>query len=1278
MEKYIFFAIYLVVFLFLAGVAAAETIQINRPWHDIWWEKTQYPYIFDLSIDYPIYISLGMVYSPLMEERITELQLENMTKLKTNGTATEKIIEAKSNADIYLKENDYMKKCSENCLVNYQVFAAYCVIDKFQFELAEWANEMRFGTFCGLQSPFLGLFELRKRWQGTMDASMDALEESQSTADNAVMAARKQYKELEYAGMCSEAYAYAGGEECRKMKKAFDIVDGGQQEARYGQANLVKADIVRLNEQLAENANTTLYPRIMTIIWGENGIIQTFGELEREGKTAKERAEGQYIRYAGEATDSRFYAEQPYDEAKNQKLEIITEAIDTEGFEKERIGTIAERWALLEDKKEEADYYYNNAKSAYDKKARDYFFTGISGMQRARQGYDAVKNGSEAILEDAKKIVLDKRAKASEKIGETKENMKKLGYGEQQINDALKEANAAFAAGEEARTLGEKYENYAKALQLAAGAAPTKSFEYEKSYQTLLAEMEALLKNAEKDGIDVADLKAETEFIKDTRPQNELKLLAEIKEEIVTRMKNRYYDLEEKRKELIEKLKAAGAADLLNEMREAESGIVRADGSIDWPAAAGRLKQLSSKYNQLLDELNSDIEKRNDAIANQLIVESSLIAGRVKIDQPTNIEYVLTIANPKPYEGREVTVKVPLEGEFRLNYADIKDGREGVLGMQTDYKTMKITLEKIGGFERKTVIFEKGVVLAATRSQETQAKGIGGGTATINEKIIFQLAAGNVEIDTDGRTNALIDGTDARRRLNEGIHTLTSERTDNNAYSEERADAEISQENGKTRVRYGIIVKPSINLDEVAVIAETGNGVSNIEIFCGTQKCIKQPAGNNYIITLYDVKKGIPATVSVSYLISNVSQFAAVEIAKYENSNEPEIIQMAQEAKGLLASGDETGALRKVEEMKKYSAALENEKAKLLKNCYDASRGIRNEIEDLDRAIEKARELGLNAGEIEKFITRREMLSEVLEQNAAAENDTKEEMEKKLDELKAIDNGWLKKEISAIAKKATKDFENYKKQLGGTDEAQRQLKIVENDINTLLSTERATDAVQLLYSIEQLGLLEESISAGRRAGLASLEEDFNTLRAIAEKLLTAYESEYRDAKSSGQEDQFSLTPNSVKTTISNIEAYLKAENIEKANHTMGSDLARQVRVMNETLNALEANAARKIAEMENALETKKPQLSAEQLATASKKIMEAKNFFNAKSYGKAIVKAAEAINYINSLKGNMDTVTYLIAASIALIAIIAFFLYGKQGKKEAAARLPLLKAEEEN
>ena len=807
-----------------------------------------------------------------------------------------------------------------------------------------------------------------------------------------------------------------------------------------------------------------------------------------------------------------------------------------------------------------------------------------------------------------------------------------------------------------------------KAIALAKGAMPTKTSEYNMEYQKTIAELEDLLNRAAQDGVSVADLKAELEFIKTTRPANEMEYLAEIKKELERRIASKYSELEKKRTELFEKLKAANATDLIEKMKSAEFGIVGPNGEINWLDAVGKLRTLSNSYDSIETSLESDLDKRNAMIANQLVISPSLVLPPVNIDQATPFTYIVSIYNPKNYGGNEITISVPLEGEFRLNYVDIKDGADGVLGVNTVLKTAKITLASIGAFEKKTIVFEKSAILATTKSKEIKATGIGGGVANVNEKIVFQLYVDNAQINTSGKNNCLIDGGDCSRKLLSGVHTLSSDYTMDNAYTEERTNADISVVNGKTTVKYSINVKPNINLDEVPVAIEdtTASGLtSNLAVSCGIYNCIKQSAGSIYVVNLQNLKKGSTAVITVSYSINNVSAYVKNYIAMYENSTEPNIKGMAEEAKQLLAQGDEVGALRKIEEIKKTSADLQNEKAKLLKEYYKSMRKITNEIEDLTAAIDKAKNLGMaNDSEIAKLMTRKTMLEQLLNESNVNDRSTKKEIEDALDKLKAVDTNWFNKEVDLIAKQATKNLADYKKKLNGFAEAELPLKTLENDINVLLATKKATDAIQVLYDLKQMDILQEQLFKDRDAKLAKLKEDYEALKATTSNLLTKYEKEYSDAKNAKQlEGLFPLAPATVKSTMDDIESALRAGDFEKANYTIENKLKKQIASMNNTVDMLQRSANRKLAEIQDVLNNKKIDLSPQQISDIEQKLNGIKGTLASGSYAKTIIDADNLIGYINGLKGNAGTSIYLILASVALIALAAYFFYLRQKKK---------------
>lgn len=1297
MAKKHFLLVFMFVLIFLAHISQATTqkIPVARPWNDRTWEVRQ-DGIFKEQISY---IYLIRIYDR-MNDSIVGLDINEVANSEINDTAVmEKIINSANNGKLYLTQKEKFDTCMRSCLSPSILDAlslatggiTFFIIQSIGWKTFCMEYNLKRGTAVDME---LNLFyptecihiitgnDLEKNWKDAMNNAMDALEESEEIMLNAEDEARKAYEEAKFAGLCNEDYNYAGNRECKNVQNAFNIIDSGEaNEARYGQINAVKKDILTLNAGLIENANTTFYPKIMKTIWKGNGAIATLQNLTKTAKEAKTSADNYYRALLENTEEIKLKAEEVYEEASNERLEKITEEKIFQSGEdiSGRIGKISERFEELKKEKKEADWTYSDGKSKYAANTiQNYLANAINKMKKANSSYADIEKKSTILLEDAKDVVENKRATAEATINKVREQMKRQNYGDKLIDEKLEKAQNALRDAEKQNTLGGKYEKYAEAIYLANAVAPTKSADYENAYSKKIAEIEYLLNNARQDGVYVDDLKEELEFVKSNRPENEMSILDSIKNEIEERIKTKYYDLEDKRRELEEKLKAAGADDLLEEMRDAERGLINPDGSINWLAAVGKLNALNNKYEAIKNEFEADKEKVNAALANQLVVEPSLIMPPVKIDEATEITYIVSIRNPKNYGGEELAVKVPLTGNFNFYYSDITDGADDVLNVQTNGRDLVITLKSIDAFGKKTITFKKKTVLATTRSTETKASGIGYERARVQEKTVFQLNVDNAKIALENIEGTKIDNGDPTRSFAAGVHTITKDYVMENAYKEERTNAQVSTTDTKATVAYKITITPNINLDDVTVNADGGgSSPSSAVVDCGGYACIKQKTLDGYLVTLQNVEKGKTATVSVSYTIENATEYVQSEIEKYKQSNDKSIKEMANEAEQLLKAGNTQGALQKIQDIKKKDADMEKEKVNLLKKYYDLARKIKNEKDDIEKAISIAQEKNLsNHSEISKLKTRADMLAKVLSVKIS-ENATLDDIKNAIDEMNAIDEKWLEKEVGIITKQAQKDFENYKKSLNGVEEAQYPLKKVEDDLNVLLATQKAEDMIYLLADLDAVDKLANKITEDKRKALDDLQLEFNKLKEAAQALLTKYEAEYKDAGSSGFADLFSIKPENVKTKISAVEGYIKNGDIEKANATIKNEILPAVNNMNSTLNMLAQSAGRKISEVEDVLENKKSEFSAEQVASFAKKLNDAKDEYTKKNYIKTLGKATALINEINGTKGNANTMWYILAASAVLIGVIAFYFMQKKKGSPPAIKTILKKTENE-
>ncbi|MEM4330232.1 MAG: hypothetical protein QXY64_03655, partial [Candidatus Bilamarchaeaceae archaeon] len=337
---------------------------------------------------------------------------------------------------------------------------------------------------------------------------------------------------------------------------------------------------------------------------------------------------------------------------------------------------------------------------------------------------------------------------------------------------------------------------------------------------------------------------------------------------------------------------------------------------------------------------------------------------------------------------------------------------------------------------------------------------------------------------------------------------------------------------------------------------------------------------------------------------------------------------------------------------------------KLLKEYYELSRKTKREIEDLQKALEKAQTGNLeNHSQTIKFRTRKEFLLSILNETTIDDNASLEEIQKAVDKLKAIDENWLSKEINSIAKEAQKKYESYKREMTGISEAQTLLKKTEEDINVLLATQKAEDGIAVLIDLLELDNLHSSSKLAKEKTLEELSKNFNELKDAAQPLLLKYETEYKDSLKSDLEKLFNTKPEKVKNTITAIEKYIKNGDIENANSSINDVLIPAIKDMNSTLEMLSSSAYRKIKEAENDIENKKNELSVEQLNGLTKKLNELKEMYTKKNYIKTIAGANILIDEINKTKGNANTMWYILAASLILIGVLAFYMLQKNKNK---------------
>ncbi|MFH1222220.1 MAG: hypothetical protein V1492_03995 [Candidatus Micrarchaeota archaeon] len=1226
--------------------------EIERPWNEKTWELMQ-PDIQQVLPDL-------IIYGPKMNSSIAELHLQDVQQLGINdGKVAAEVMTAKTKSADYLYSNDRMYHCTGRKMIGQPPI----LVGEEQNGVIVWKiagpDDYLEAIDCTWEIFQIG--ELRSQWKTAMDSAMTALEDSNDAARNSVAAAGSSYEKLNYSGVCDPAYSWNDKNPCAELQTAFNVVDSRAEESGYGKINLLQKNIYLLNDKLRnEEANTSLYYNSMQLVWAEDGIVETFGALKQQADSAQQKAEAKYAQLRSDVDMAKKDATASYATVANEGLENIDEAVVTEGFQSESIGTLAERYAQLNSNKKQADNQQQAAATAYNIRARSYLLVATTGMQDAKNSYEKLA-AAEKLLADAQIVVETKKQQAQREIEKARSALSSQGFGEDKIAEKLSEANAAFTAANSG-SLGSRYGRYKQAAELAKAAVGRTTAADELAVKTLAADISDLLARAQRDNIYIVDLKTSYDYVQQDNPPDALSRLEQIKAEIQNRAALKYSYLEKKRTGLLTALNAA----MLQEMQTAERGIV-SNGAIDYAAGLGRLAVLDGKYDDLAEQLQNDKKLANDAVANQLLVETALVAGPVPLDQATNVAFVITIRNLKNIQGNEIEISVPLEGDFKFGYSDLQ-GAAGILNVKTEGKTLRITFASVAPFERKTIIFEKQVILATSRSKESSAVGIGAGSAKIEEKTVFllNLDGAMLELPSDS-TAAQIDGLDASRQLNSGVHTLLRTYVMQGAYRESRSNATVETTAAGKRISYTTTISAAINLDEIPIVEEFGSSqyVKDISISCGTYACTKESNGDSYVLRLQDVEKGRPATVSLSYNVNKPDEYLIAEVQKYKNSTEEEVRQLTQETEQLAKTGKTDEALKKLEETKQKEAQLQNDKSKLLKQYYDAARKAKKELEDISAAMEKAKTLNLlNNSEVKKLQLRKQML-EAATSITVADNSTKEDVQNALDRLNALDSNWLRDEIAAVGKQATKDFENYKKLFADADNATAAaaLQRLQDDINILLATGKATDAIAVLADTEQLAELNGKLDAAKQAELQQLRTSFDSIKESMNLLIASYEAEYKDGKAAGMDQLFPVVPTTVKNLLDNIEKNLDDGDLKAASYGMENSLQDAAAKMNATLELLRSAAYGKLAEIDQAVASRKAELSGEQQAQIAAKKNDVENLVSTKRYAAAVKKANEALDYINGLKGTGNLALYLVIASVLIVALLIGYMMQQNKKK---------------
>ncbi|MBU0532730.1 hypothetical protein KKB44_04505 [Candidatus Micrarchaeota archaeon] len=1097
----------------------------------------------------------------------------------------------------------------------------------------------------------------KSSWITTVDSSLSAIEKSTTEAERSIQSARQSYTDITFMGLCDSTYTYPGSEHCAEIENAFSAVDNNITEGRYGQSSLLNLYSSELDQELHKpSPDLSLVRTAIALVWGDNGIIFSFNNLKQKADASKQLAQQQYTLLEDSAKGRKDIVQKSLQELQKEKLHLITEAPSDASFR--RVGTVSEIFS--ETFQREQDLAIEFEETQLESKRvlkKSYMKNAVTSMADIDDGYAELIEDLALLTDYASAAVLQQKQEAEKELGETEIYFQSTLPSEASV-DLYHQAKFYFEDASTTTILGTQFVSYSKSAALSR-AARSETYEQESSSSASLTELEDLIKRAELDDVNVFSEKESVKLLKKLESFETLPYILALVDNIIVKSRNKYESaILSTRSEILHKIELAGgsASDLYTDLEHYEFGIID-DDSIKYPDAIGQLKNLNTHYHDLELELDQHL---TDIIANSLIVSATPLITNVQADEPADILLDILITNSQEYSTDNAKLNLNLPS-IPFFYSDISYGTENVQDLRSSGRYLTIVLNHISPFETKHIILEKQSVLMHTIEKKISAQGLGDGSAQITETLEFEL-----DIDVPSITapqNSLIDGDDPGRFLTAGKHTLYSEKTIEDAYTEEIDDITVYSIGINSQVEYDITLIPSIDLESIILFVDTLNDsrVSSINIVAATGESVrnkKQISPTQSSAYIYDLKTGIPTIIRVSYNVENTQSFATDQIKQFELMNlSPLAEETLEQAKIQAESGDYSEALEFIEKVKAISKEDEKQNAKLRKKAQDLYSEIQNELDELNHALSKT---NLTSSFTDKLSSRKSELEKIL---LASNNSSFSEQ---ITLFEKVDQNWLKKELTSFKKSAYNEYNDLKERFyvaGNTSMASEFLEF--EDLFTKLETgnraEYAVDVITALDAVNQIVTAQEAHAVLEKE---SLSITFESLKSDTENVLAHYTKEMTASKGTEYSSLFTLSEKNVVNIIKEVEDALNTEPrlFALKLKTLDENKNKMQQILDSLKNESEAKLSLLISLSEQVNEEDWADFS-EKLGLMSR-LIAAGEYVNALRTGSALTK--EIDSYEPATDNNL---IILVVTVLAILATIAVYIIKQQKEKPKKRKL---------
>lgn len=1235
----------------LAMLSTCCATSFQRPWENKSWIANN-PSIWSYGVE--VWWNI-----PALNKTLENIDIQKTEGLEINGSAKTHIERAFAHG---LEANYNAAKCMESDLL--EPLWGYVI------------GGPALGTFVSLMSEFSRISSCvayRQSWVALMESSLSTLEESIEETEESLRDARTAYEEIEFMGLCNSNYTRTGSEDCAEIQSAFNTVDNNITEGKYGKYPLLLNYSHELSKRLAEpSPDMSLYGTMMGLIWGETGTISLFDAISVRTKDAKNRAEVEFQSLTQSAEGRKHIVSQELQELKRQDVHLISGAPSS--YEVRKPGTVSELLTDIQGREDRLSICFRDMKMERNRLfKRGHMANAILGMAEINDAYAELTIDIEVLEEYARDVVAQQATEAESELEKTREFIGSSVQSSESVG-LYNKAESLYEEGEKATTLGMKFAAYSKATAYARAAQNQRVYEEELAQKSLLNELKGLIKNAEKDEINIVTERESLKLLEKLQPYQIDEHISSSIDSIILKARIKYDDdLLEIRKRLYDKLSLAGpsASDLYTDLARYEDGLMEG-GQVNYPAAIGQLKKLKEDYLALEEELEQYL---GDIVGNSMSTTATPLIDSVRLDGPSNITLDVVITNARNYGAGSAAAKVSLPTPIPFLYSHIVQGKEGVesLHMLDGSKTLVLVLSGVNPFEARRIVLKKQDTIAHTLKRTAENTGIGNDAARVIETIEFQLDMDVPRLDLpDGLAEAIIDGADPGRPLKAGKHIMSSERIMDNAYSEKIENIKSYAIGTNCKVVYDVRILPKIDLDSIIVFIDSINDsrISSLNVVAATGEGIKEKkrvSESQYTAKASGLNKDRTTVLKISYNVEDTESLVAEQINQLEAANLSDgSRESLEQAKVQAEAGNYSKALEFLEKSRALSKEEEKQRTKLQQKYEKLNKKLVDELDEISAALSST---NISAPLMGKLSARKDELERVVDE--AKDSNLGE----KVGILEKTDFKWLEKELKSLKKDAYTEYNDLKERfyLAGNSSTPPQFLKFEAALNKLETGGRLEYAVQTLEALENARAVIESQEVAYQHNKESMRSTFERIKSEVGETLERYSEEAAAAKGTEYSSLFGESERKTRDMIKEAEKLLDED--PRLFQIKLTSLNKSRQRMQLTLNSLENESKARLFLVETLFDQSGMEEKKRKEIAAKIEIMHdmlaAGEYVNALRAGSAIAKD------IDSYERPQDNSLLILGiTALAVLAIVAAYIVRQQKGEEKKQLRKLEKAGE--